>query len=405
LSFRCNDRKRCPRCAAQHQIEGGFEDPADYLSAAVYILDSLEAYKRHPNYEQRKGKLRSSSYPWVWIVAEAIKETKSLSHYGAIIMPPVLAQKICEDKKLGDYFVQRCWNNDHLSFDYLLGMDPSNSHYYSWWRINLEDHGDLEEFLKIVNYGLNMERWGDIIEACLGILIIAERVPELQRFLLTFMPEEVASWMVLNSLSDSIRNFVGWRQGSKSKRKKSSSSPEPNLRWTVTFDTRYITPPWEFQKGQEQNAQPVTKRPDISLGIEPLNTIMCASSQGASFIHCNCTLCILIRRALCRANPVLRSVMARTGEQQLEFTEQAYDILRQLVEQSYQPAIQEELPHGESAGSGEVGPGPLPHRTDGSGVGPGPLPGHGVTLQTFFTNLRGTCGERKRDTTTKFETG
>ena len=130
---------------------------------------------------------------------------------------------------------------------------------------------------------------------------------------------------------------------------------------------------------------------------------MCASSQGASFIHCNCTLCILIRRALCRANPVLRSVLARTGGQQLEFTEQAYDNLRQLVEQSYQPAIQEELPHGESAGSGEVGPGPLPHRTGGSGVGPGPLPVHGVTLQTFFTNLRGLCGERKRDTSTKYE--
>ena len=96
--------------------------------------------------------------------------------------------------------------------------------------------------------------------------------------------------------------------------------------------------------------------------------------------------------------------MARTGEQQLEFTEQAYDNLRQLVEQSYQPAIQEELPQAESAGSGEVGPGPLPHRTDGSGVGPGPLPVHGVTLQMFFTNLRGTCGERKRDTITKFET-
>ena len=122
----------------------------------------------------------------------------------------------------------------------------------------------------------------------------------------------------------------------------------------------------------------------------------------------------MIRRALCRANPVLRSVMARTGEQQVEFTTQAFDDLRQLVEQSYQPAVQEDLPQAEptpqgspraqaSAGSGEVGPGPLPHRTSGSGVGPGPLPVHGVTLQTFFSNLRGLCGVRKRDTTTKYE--
>ena len=80
LSFRCNDKKTCPRCAAQHQIEGGYEDPVDYLSAAVYILESLEAYKKHPKYEQRKEELRFSSYQWVWMVAEAIKETKSLSH-------------------------------------------------------------------------------------------------------------------------------------------------------------------------------------------------------------------------------------------------------------------------------------------------------------------------------------
>ena len=29
LSFRCNDKKTCPRCAAQHQVEGGYEDPVD----------------------------------------------------------------------------------------------------------------------------------------------------------------------------------------------------------------------------------------------------------------------------------------------------------------------------------------------------------------------------------------
>ena len=94
--------------------------------------------------------------------------------------------------------------------------------------------------------------------------------------------------------------------------------------------------------------------------------------------------------------------------------ERAFDDLRQLVEQSYQPAVPEDLPQTEAtspsspraqaaAGSGEVGPGPFPQQTSDSGVGPGPLPVHGVTLQTFFSNLRGLCGERKRDTTTKYE--
>ncbi len=122
----------------------------------MYILESLEAYKKHPKYEQIKEDLRFSSYPWVWMVAEAIKESKSLSHYGAIIMPPVVAQKICRDRKFGDHFVQRRLNSGLLSYDYLLGMGPSNSHYYSWWRTSVEDRGELDEFLKIVNYGQNM---------------------------------------------------------------------------------------------------------------------------------------------------------------------------------------------------------------------------------------------------------
>ena len=69
-----------------------------------------------------------------------------------------------------------------------------------------------------------MELWGDIVEAATGIFHIAERVPELQKFLdCEFLPEDVASWMILHSISDSIRNFVGWRPGSKSKRKKTGS--------------------------------------------------------------------------------------------------------------------------------------------------------------------------------------
>ena len=257
-----------------------------------------------------------------------------------------------------------------------------------------------------------MELWGDIIEAATGIFHIAERVPELQKFLdCEFLPEDVASWMILHSLSDSIRNFVGWRPGSKSKRKKTGSYvPGQNLKWNVTFDPLYITPPWELQTNREpsQQAQPVTRRPDMSLGIEPLNTLLCVASLGSCFINCTWKSCILVRRILCRANPTLRSVMARTGEEQVEFTEEHYDNLRHLVEQSYHPAAPEHAPQAEApgpevSGSGGVGHGPHHQQPRSPRELQRPKLACGVTLQTFISNLRGVFGERTRDTTTKYE--
>ena len=145
LAYRCNDKKTCPRCAAQHQIEGGYEDPQGYLDNAVYVLQSLEQYRtQHPNYETRRSQLVTSSYQWSWMVTESIKHNKSLSHYGACIIPVALVQKICSEKRLGDYFVQRRWNEDMRSFDYCLSLDPCNRHYYSWWRTNLENRGDAQ---------------------------------------------------------------------------------------------------------------------------------------------------------------------------------------------------------------------------------------------------------------------
>jgi hypothetical protein len=172
--------------------------------------------------------------------------------------------------------------------------------------------------------------------------------------------------MILHSLSDSIRNFVGWRSGSKAKRKKSGSYvPGQNLKWNATFDPLYITPPWEFQTNGviSPQAQPVTRRPDANLGIEPLNTLLCAASLGSSFIICTCTICSLVRRIMSRANPTLRSVMARTGEEQAEYTSEDYDNIRHLVDQSYSPATHEQVPQEnapgpESSGSGGVGHGP-----------------------------------------------
>ena len=155
----------------------------------------------------------TSSYDWIWIVAESIKHNKSLSHYGACILPTAFAQKVCAEQRLGNYFVQRRWNQDQRTFDYCLSLDPSNRHYYSWWKTNLESRGHVDEFLKLVNMGQNMEAWGDIVEAALGILIIAEKVPELETYLNEhFLPEGVEGWQILHSLSDSIRTFTGYKR-------------------------------------------------------------------------------------------------------------------------------------------------------------------------------------------------
>jgi hypothetical protein len=59
LSFRCCDKKTCPRCASQHQIEGGYEDPVEYLSAAIFIMEKLEDYKKHENYAVRREGLKN----------------------------------------------------------------------------------------------------------------------------------------------------------------------------------------------------------------------------------------------------------------------------------------------------------------------------------------------------------
>jgi hypothetical protein len=111
-----------------------------------------------------------------------------------------LVQQLCLENKLAEYFVQRRWNTDSRTFEYCVSLDPGNRHYYSWWRTNLENRGDFAEFHTLVNGGLNMEMWADIIEAALGILIIADRVPELNAYLTKqFLPEGVNGWQILHS--------------------------------------------------------------------------------------------------------------------------------------------------------------------------------------------------------------
>ena len=271
-------------------------------------------------------------------MAESISHNKSLSHYGACIIPAALVQKICEENQLADYFVQRRWNTDSRTFEYCVSLDPCNRHYYSWWRTNLESRDELNEFLILVKYGQNMEMWGDIVEAALGILIIANRVPELEAYLTKqFLPEGVQEWQILHSLSDSIRNFQGWKEGAISKRKKKTNpSQVQNTRWTVTFNPRYSTPIWEFQRLSEERTEPLTRRPDGDTGTELLSTILCVAGHGAQLIKCCCQSCAIIRKLVAMSNPHMRSVMCRREQQPVSFSPEQYADFQVLVEQAMQ---------------------------------------------------------------------
>ncbi len=54
-------------------------------------------------------------------------------------MPTVAAREVCKALKLGNFYVQRKWNANMASYDYCLGLDPTNAHNFSWWKTNLED--------------------------------------------------------------------------------------------------------------------------------------------------------------------------------------------------------------------------------------------------------------------------
>jgi hypothetical protein len=92
--------------------------------------------------------------------------------------------------------------------------------------------------------------------------------------------------------------------------------------------------------------------------------------------------------------------MARTGEQQAEFSPARWDELRQIFEHSYNMEKPMNVPTSSAPTESLQKPQPS---VDCSGVGIGPLHSEGVSLQTFFSTLRGKYGERQRDTKTRCE--
>ena len=95
--------------------------------------------------------------------------------------------------------------------------------------------------------------------------------------------------------------------------------------------------------------------------------------------------------------------MARTGEEQERYTQEDYDNLQNLIEQTYSPAMgPDQTPRENEQGAAPSGSGGVgqdqPHQqpTSTKTVTIPKLAG-GVALQTFSSNLRGVFGEKTRD--------
>ena len=291
-------------------------------------------------------------------------------------------------------------------------MDPGNGHYFSWLKTNLEMKKDYAEFVTLSNGGQNVETWADVVEAALGIFIIAERVPELNAYLLKeFLPDGVDGWQILHSLSDSIRNFRGWREGSRSKRKKKPDPPRvKNTKWTVTFDPRFSTPVWEFLRPPD-DVKKLTRKPRGEAESD-YDNLLCVAGHGVQLWRCRCQPCLVVRRLIAQSNPQLRSVMCRREEPEVVFSaEQQADFLC-LVETAMQrndaPDQDEQAPQAASSSMDTTGP---------TSVDPGSRSldpeirddfeckeVEGVSLREMFYVLRGPQGERLRDSTNLFST-
>ena len=152
-----------------------------------------------------------------------------------------------------------------------------------------------------------------------------------------FLPEGVHGWQILHSLSDSIRNFQGWKEGGTSKRKKKTDPPRiKNTKWTVTFDPRYSTPLWEFQRTPDDSTELLMRRPEGDSGTDLFSNLQCVAGHGVLLWKCSCQSCEIIRRLVAMSNPHVRSVMSRREEQRSVLTSEQYADFQCLVDQAMQ---------------------------------------------------------------------
>ena len=181
----------------------------------------------------------------------------------------------------------------------------------------------------------------------MGILIIAERVPELDDFLREFLTEDITSIQILHSLRNSIRNFVGKHRGSKSKRKRPTAPPkEGSQLWRATFDERYQTLLWEHSVVTPADSTPNQEQTSSTLrsaGEEQVKNIQCVATLVATLLACQCNACPVVKSLLASSKPAWRAVMPKMGTRSTLDSAEKCEAVRQIWEQEEMPN-EERLP-------------------------------------------------------------
>ena len=261
VAQRCRKPKCCLRCAAQVQIEDGWEDPVEYKLAAAIIMARIKAFIcSSPEDFQiyRQAMADHGGFGWLLLVAAALNEgsDKPISHFGVVALEPPASTAVIQNHQLGGYYVQRRWSNFKHAYEYFVSFDPGNALYYNWVRslrayaLTFGMTGKMlaAMFARSINHSQNMEKVADVVEASLGVAIVALRIKELNEYLTEILPVGCSISSLYHSMCHSIRHHNQGGGGSSSQRKKKGAGLSPQLRLeclSLTFLSRYYTGVWE----------------------------------------------------------------------------------------------------------------------------------------------------------------
>ena len=137
VAQRCRKPNSCLRCAAQVQIEDGWEDPVEYKLAAAIIMARIKAFicSSPEDFQIYKQAIADhGGFGWLLFVAAALNEgsDKPISHFGVVALEPLASTAVIQNHQLGGYYVQRRWSDSMPAYEYLVSFDPGNALYYNW---------------------------------------------------------------------------------------------------------------------------------------------------------------------------------------------------------------------------------------------------------------------------------
>ena len=118
-------QKSCPCCAAHHYKEQGWEVASGFKVAAAAAIEAIANFdKANPGEIKRVAELMTTEgcARFLLLIAKIFNTTgldKGISHYGAVGVPRKDVESLCQQSRLGEYYVQKKWNTDRKTFSYM----------------------------------------------------------------------------------------------------------------------------------------------------------------------------------------------------------------------------------------------------------------------------------------------